>query len=166
MRDSAEHVLATIFDYTIARESQFLYTIYGMLDNQATLYVGQTRAKTGPLGRLTQHLSDAAHNTYLQRLSATYDYEQIPLARIDFAAVRFTPVRMFQLSSPVYREAVEDLVQRQFLNLFSERNLPITIVSQVRGNAYSKLPDIEKEAKRIYVDLESWVLECHRTHSE
>lgn len=161
MKNSVEHVLATIFDYAIARESQFLYTIYGLLDNQATLYVGQTRAKTGPLGRLTQHLSDAPNNTYLQRLSDTYDYEQIPLARIDFAAVRFTPVRMFQLKSPVYREAVEDLVQLRFLNLFSERNLPITIVSQVRGNAYSKLPGIQKEAERIYVDLEPWVLECH-----
>ena len=161
MRNSIEHVLATIFDYTIARESQFLYTIYGLLDNQATLYVGQTRAKTGPLGRLTQHLSDAAHNTYLQRLSAIYDYEQIPLARIDFAAIRFTPVEMFQLNSPVYREAVEDSVQKQLLNLVADQKLAITIVSRTHGNPYSKLPNIQKEAKRIYVDLEPWILECH-----
>ena len=162
MRNSVEHVRATIFDYTIARESQFLYTIYGLLDNnQATLYVGQTRGKTGPLGRLTQHLSDANHNTYLQRLSATYDYEQIPLARIDFAAVRFTPIKMFQLNSPIYRQAVEDLVQRQFLNLLDDQKLPITIVSQTHGNTYSKRQDIQKEANRIYVDLEPWILECH-----
>lgn len=162
MRDSVEHVLATIFDYTIARESQFLYTIYGLLDNQATLYVGQTRAKTGPLGRLTQHLSDAAHNTYLQRLSDIYDYEQIPLARIDFAAVRFTPVKMFQLNSPVYREAVEDLVQQRLLNLVAEQKLAISIVSRTHGNSYSKLQDIQNEAERIYGDLKSWILKCNQ----
>ncbi len=162
MRDSVEHVLATIFDYTIAKESQFLYAIYGLLENQATLYVGQTRAKTGPLGRLTQHLSDLAHNTYLQRLSDIYDYEQIPLARIDFVAVRFTPVKMFQLDSPVYREAVEDLIQKRLLNLVDEQKLAISIVSRTRGNSYSKRHDIQKEAERIYGDLESWILECYQ----
>ena len=159
MRDSVEHILATIFDYTIARESQFLYTIYGLLDNQATLYVGQTRAKVGPLGRLTQHLSGS---TYLQRLSDLYHYEEVPLEKVEFVAVRFTPVRMFQIDSPVYREAVENLVEQRLLNWIAEQRLKITIVSRTRGNAYNKLQDIQAEADRISDALESWILECYQ----
>ena len=155
MRDSVEHVLATIFDYTTAKESQFLYTIYGLLDNQATLYVGQTRAKAGPLHRLTQHLSDTYGNTYLQRLSALYHYEEVPLEQVEFVAVRFTPERMFQIESSVYREAVENLVQLRLLNWVTDQKLRITIVSRTRGNAYNKLPDIQAEADRIYDDLKS-----------
>ncbi len=161
MRDAVEHVLATIFDATTAKQSQFLYTIYGILENHATLYVGQTRAKAGPLGRLTQHLSDTYGNTYLQRLSDLYHYEEVPLEKVEFVAVRFTPVRMFQIDSPAYREAVENLVQQRLLNWIAEQKLKITIVSRTRGNAYNKLQDIQTEADRIFGALESWVLECY-----
>ncbi len=161
MRNAAEHVLATIFDATTAKRSQFLYTIYGVLENHATLYVGQTRAKAGPLGRLTQHLSDTYGNTYLQRLADVYHYEEVPLEKVEFVAVRFTPTKMFQIDSPAYREAVENLVQQKLLNWVTDQKLKITIVSRTRGNAYSKHQDIQKEAKRIYVDLEPLILEWH-----
>ena len=157
-----ECVLAAIFDVTIAKRSQFLYTIYGVLENRATLYIGQTRAKTGPLGRLTQHLSDTYGNTYLQRLSDLYHYEEVPLEKVEFVAVRLTPARMFQIDSPVYREAVENLVQRRLLNWVTEQRLKITIVSRTRGNAYNKLQDIQAEADRIANALESWILERYQ----
>ena len=162
MRDAAERVLATFFDATLAKRSQFLYTIYGVLENHATLYVGQTRAKAGPLARLTQHLSDTYGNTYLQRLSDLYHYEEVPLGKVEFAAVRFTPVRMFQMDSPAYREAVENLVQQRLLTWVTEQRLKITIVSRTRGNAYNKLQDIQAEADRISGALESWILECYQ----
>jgi hypothetical protein len=69
---------------------------------------------------------------------------------------------MFQLNSPIYREAVEHLVQQRLLNLVDEQKLAITIVSRTHGNSYSKLQDIQKEAKRIYADLEPWVLKCYQ----
>ena len=162
MRVSVERVLATIFDVTITKQSQFLYTIYGILGDRATLYVGQTRAKTGPLGRLTQHLSDTYGNTYLQRLSDLYHYEEVPLEKVDFVAIRFTPEKMFQIDSPVYREAVEDLVQRRLINWIADQKLAISIVSRTRGNSYNKLQDIQEEAGRISSNLEPWILECYQ----
>ena len=56
MRHSIELGLATVFDVTIAKKNWFLYAIYGVVENQATLYVGQTRGHIGALGRLAQHL--------------------------------------------------------------------------------------------------------------
>lgn len=165
MRNTVERVVATIFDATTSKRSPFLYTIYGiledratLLEDRATLYVGQTKDKRGPLGRFVQHLSDS---TYLQRLSKLYRYEEVPLGKVDFVAIRFTPEKMFQTNDRVYREAVEGLVQQRLLNWVKEQKLEITIVSQTRENSYSKLPDIQKEAARISSDLESWILECH-----
>ena len=88
MRHAAELGLATVFDPTIAKRNGFLYAIYGTVGNQATLYVGQTRGSTGALGRLAQHLSDGNNNTYLQRLSNTYYYEEVPLEKVDLAAIK------------------------------------------------------------------------------
>ena len=47
MKHSAELGLATVFDVTIAKKNGFLYTIYGLVEDQATLYVGQTRGLQG-----------------------------------------------------------------------------------------------------------------------
>lgn len=162
MKHSVVLALATVFDVTIAKRSQFLYTIYGVFENHATLYVGQTRAQAGPLGRFTQHLSDTDSNTYLQRLSYLYHYEDVPLERVNFVAVRFTPEKMFQIDSPVYREAVEDLVQRRLINWVAERKLKICIVSRTRPNSYNKLQDVQEEAERISDTLEPWILECYQ----
>lgn len=85
MRNAAERVLARIFDATIAKRSQFLYVIYGVVETHATLYVGQTRAKAGPLHRLTQHLSDTYGNTYLQRLFDLYHYEEVPWRKLNLS---------------------------------------------------------------------------------
>lgn len=159
MRKTVERVVATIFDVTIAKRSPFLYTIYGILEDRATLYVGQTKDKRGPLGRLVPHLSDS---TYLQRLSDLYHYEEVPLGKVDFVAIRFTPEKMFQSDDRVYREAVEGLVQQRLINWVKEQKLEITIVSRTRENSYSKLQDIQEEADRISSDLESWILERYQ----
>ena len=162
MRHAAELGLATVFDPTIAKKNGFLYTIYGIVEDQATLYVGQTRGRTGALGRLAQHLSDGNNNTYLQRLSNIYTYEGIPLEKVDFAAIKFTSKEIFHINSQEYRKAVENLVQLRLLNWLYEYNLEISIVSQTRSNSYSKLQDIQEEADRISGLLEPWILEFHR----
>ena len=162
MKHSAELGLATVFDATIAKKNGFLYTIYGVVDNQVTLYIGQTRGRTGALGRLAQHLSDGNNNTYLQRLSNAYSYEEVPLERVDLAAIRFTSKEIFQIDSQEYRKAVEHLVQRQLLNWLYEHNLKIRIVSQTSSNAYGKLQDVQEEADRISDLLKPWVLEFHQ----
>ena len=158
MRLSVELGLATVYDATLAKQNPFLYTICGVFENRVTLYVGQTRGKTGALGRLGQHLSDTQGNTYIQRLSDLYHYEEVVLGRIDFAAIRFTPEKMFQIDSPIYREAVEDLVQRGLLNWVAEQKLEICIVSRTRPNSYNKLQNVQEEAKRISSALESWIM--------
>ena len=162
MKHFAELGLATVFDVTIAKKNGFLYTIYGMVEDRATLYVGQTRGRTGALGRLAQHLSDGNTNTYLQRLSNTYYYEEVPLEKVDFAAIRFTSKEIFQIDSQEYRKAVEHLVQLQLLNWLYERNLKVRIVSQTSPNAYGKLQDVQEEADRISGLLKPWILEFHR----
>ena len=159
MKDTLERVVATIFDVTIAKRSPFLYTIYGVLEDHATLYIGQTKDKRGPLGRFVEHLSGS---TYLQRLSDLYHYEEVPLGKVDFVAIKFTPERMFQIDDRVYREAVEGLVQQRLINWVKEQQLEITIVSRTRENAYSKLQDIREEADRISSDLEPWILERYQ----
>ena len=165
MRTSVKLGLATIFDTSIAKHNSFLYTIYGIFANRATLYVGQTNGKMGALGRLAQHLSDTHGNTYIQRLANLYHYEEVELERTDLVAVRFTSERMFQLDSPIYREAVEDLVQRRLINWVTEQQLEICIVSRTRPNSYNKLQNVQDEAKRICNVLESRILECYQIHS-
>ena len=162
MRHPTELVLATVFDLTSAKQGQFLYAIYGILENNATLYIGETRGKIGPLGRLTQHLSDGDNNTYLQRLGDIYHFEEVPLERVDFVAIQFTPSRMFQIHSPVYRQAVEGLVQLSLLNWIHKQKLKITVVSRVRANAYRKDQYVRGEADRISSLLESRILEFHQ----
>ena len=159
MKHSVELEQATVFDVTIAKQNPFLYMIYGIFENQATLYVGQTRGPTGALGRLAQHLSDTDWNTYLQRLSYFFPYEEVPLERIDLVAVRFTHQKEFYSDSREYREAVEGLVQRKLLNWLDEHKLEISIVSRTSTNAYSSLSYIQKEADRISGALESWIEE-------
>ena len=161
MRHPTELVLATVFNLTSVKQSQFLYTIYGILENHATLYVGETRGKIGPLGRLTQHLSDGDNNTYLQRLSDIYHYEKVPLERVDFVAIQFTPSPIFQIDSPVYRQAVEGLVQLSLLNWIHRHKLKITVVSRISANAYRKDQSVREEADRISSLLESRILGFH-----
>ena len=162
MTHSAELGLATVFDVTIAKKNGFLYAIYGVVEDQATLYVGQTRGRTGALGRLAQHLSDGNNNTYLQRLSNIYSYEEVSLEKVDLAAIRFTSKEIFQIDSQEYRKAVEHLVQLQLLNWLYEQNLKVHIVSQTSSNAYDKLQDVQEEADRISGLLKPCILEFHR----
>jgi len=165
MNTSVELGLATVFDTTIAKQASFLYAIYGVFENRVTLYIGQTRGQTGALGRLAQHLSDTQGNTYIQRLSTLYHYEEVVLGRTDFVAVRFIPERMFHIDTPIYREAVEDLVQRRLINWVAERKLEICIVSRTRPNSYNKLQNIQKEADRISSTIEPWIMECYHLDS-
>ena len=162
MTQSVEFGLATVFDATIAKRSRFLYAICGVLEDNLTLYVGQTRGSTGALGRLAQHLSDTEGNTYLQRLSDIYRYQEIQLEKVDLVAIRFSQSKMFWLDSPEYREAVEDLVQRRLLNWLYEHQLKICIVSRTHPNAYCKLKYVEEEADRIVRALQPWIIQFRR----
>ena len=161
-----ERVVATIFDITIAKRSPFLYTIYGVLEDRATLYgdratlyIGQTKDRRGPLVRFVQLWLEAPiFNAFLIFITM----KEVPLGKVDFVAIRFTPEKMFQIDDRVYREAVEGLVQQKLLNWVDEQKLEITIVSQTRENSYSKLPGIQEEAARISSDLEPWILECYQ----
>lgn len=157
MRASVEFGSATV-SAIIVKQNPFLYTIYGVFENRVTLYVGQTRGQTGALGRLAQHLSNTQSNTYIQRLSHLYHYEEMALDRTDFIAVRFTEEKMFEIDSPIYREAVEDLVQRRLLNWIADQQLEICIVSRTRPNSYSKIQSVREEAERISNALEPWIL--------
>ena len=159
---SMELGLATVFDVTIAKKVGFLYTIYGIVEDQATLYVGQTRGWTGALGRLAQHLSDSDANTYLQRLSDVYDYIEVPLNKVEFAAMKFTSRSEFQIDSQEYRKAVEDWVQADLTEWILKNRLSILVVSRTTRNTYSDLDYVKEEASRIADVLEPWILECHQ----
>ena len=162
MKHSVEIGQATVFDVAIAKQNPFLYTIYGVFKNQVALYVGQTRGKTGALGRLSQHLSDTSSNNYLQRLSNLYRHEVIRVEKVDFVAIRFTKEKMFETKNADYREAVENLVQCRLIDWVIEHKLGIGIVSRTRPNSYSRLQEIQEEANRIFAALESWILERYQ----
>ena len=161
MKHTVEIGQATVFDVTIAKQSPFLYTIYGVFETGAAFYVGQTRGGTGALGRLSQHLSDTPRNTYLQRLSDLYPHEKILLEKVDLVAIRFAQAKIFETKSADYREAVEHLVQRKLIVWVIEHKLGI-VVSRTRPNLYSRLQEIQEEANRIFAALESWVLERYQ----
>lgn len=161
MRNTVEIGQATVFDVTIAKQSPFLYMIYGIFETGVALYVGQTRGRTGALGRFSQHLSDTPWNTYLQRLSELYRHEKILLEKVDLVAIRFAQAKIFETKSADYREAVEDLVQCRLIDWVIEHKLGI-VVSRTRPNLYSRLQEIQEEANRIFAALESWVLERYQ----
>ena len=162
MRHSVEIGQATVFDVNIAKQNPFLYLIYGIFEKDVALYVGQTRGRTGALGRLSQHLSDTPWNTYLQRLSDFYRYEEVQLEKVDLVAIRFAEKKMFEAKSADYREAVEDLVQCRLIDWVTEHRLAVGVVSRTRPNSYSNLQEIQAEANRISETLESWILERHQ----
>lgn len=162
MRHSVEIGQATVFDVNIAKQNPFLYTIYGVFETGIALYVGQSRKQTGALGRLSEHLSDTSGNTYLQRLSALYRYEEIWLEKVDFIAIRFAQKKVFEAKSADYREAVEHLVQCRLIDWVIEHKLAIGVVSRTRPNSYSRLQEVQEEANRIFEALESWILERHQ----
>ena len=162
MRNTVEIGQATVFDVTIAKQSPFLYTIYGVFETGVALYVGQTRGRTGALGRLSQHLSDTPWNTYLQRLSDLYHHEKILLEKVDLVAIRFAQAKIFETKSADYREAVEHLVQRKLIVWVIEHKPGIVVVSRTRPNSYSRLQEIQEEANRIFAALESWILERYQ----
>lgn len=162
MRDAVEIGQATVFDVNIAKQNPFLYTIYGVLETGVALYVGQTRGRTGALGRLSQHLSDTPWNTYLQRLSDFYRSEEVRLEKVDLVAIRFAQAKIFEAKSADYREAVEDLVQCNLIDWVIEHKLAIGVVSRTRPNSYSRIQEVQEEANRISETLESWILERHQ----
>ena len=162
MRNPVEIGQATVFDATIAKQNPFLYAVYGVSETGVALYIGQTRGRTGALGRLSQHLSDTPWNTYLQRLSELYRHEKILLEKVDLVAIRFAQAKIFETKSADYREAVEDLVQCRLIDWVIEHKLAIGVVSRTRPNSYSRLQEIQEEANRIFAALESWILERYQ----
>jgi hypothetical protein len=151
----------TVQDASLAKRAPYIYGILVNLDAARVLYVGQTLAQTGALGRLAQHLSESQGATLRQRIEARCNVTELDGRLVEFAAVRLSQQKAFWKDEPDYREAVESLVQNQLLNALCERKIPVCLISRVQFNAYCRLGYVESEAARVAQTILEWVETFH-----
>lgn len=130
-----------------ARRVPFIYA--GLADSCRALYLGETRSSTGLLGRISQHISETASNTFRQRICAILRCDEVTLENIHFVGVALSSYKGFWLDSPEYRRAVEYLVQLHLLNMIAGAKARVTLVSRVTGNSYTTQKIVQNEAKQV-----------------
>ena len=145
----------TIPDGAIARHGGYVYLIYS--PEFGAVYVGQTAARSGALGRLSQHLGDSNTNSFRQNLGRYFHYQEVDLEKVEFASVPLSQRSEFQGKGRVYRESVEYLVQTALVKYIHFHEIRAVIVSNVRFNAYCELPFVEEEADTVITQLSAWL---------
>jgi hypothetical protein len=120
-------------------------------------YVGQTVGYQGAIGRLAQHLSFGAGNTFRQRVSQIYAVEEPEIGAVEFAAVRLTSRRAFHDRASDYREAVEALTQYELIRIISDEQLGVGVISRVSLNRYVRLGYVMREASAVADALARWL---------
>jgi hypothetical protein len=148
----------TLSDSQIAHFKAFVYAIY--VFNHRALYIGQTRSRTGALGRLSFHLSEGEGSTVKSRIAKLYRFDEVVLRGICFAAFPLSSLKIFGSDARDYREAVEALVQQDLLQRLTAGRFPVPVVSRVRHNDYMNDPIVRAEAERISPEVWNWFLKA------
>lgn len=130
-----------------ARRVPFIYAGYAR--SCGALYLGETRGSNGVLGRIAQHISETASNTFRQRVCAVLGCDEVAMDGVEFVAVALSGYPGFATDSPEYRRAVEYNVQLRLLNMLAASRLPMTLVSRVAGNGYTGMPIVVREADAV-----------------
>lgn len=143
-------------DSQIAHFRAFVYAIY--ICNHRAMYVGQTRSRTGALGRLSFHLSEGEGSTVKARIATLYRFDEVILRGIRFAAFPLSSLKIFASDARDYREAVEALIQQRLLEKLTDEHFPVPVVSRIRHNDYMSDPAVTAEVDRIFSELWQWFL--------
>jgi hypothetical protein len=146
----------SLSDSHIAGFKAFVYCV--LVENHRALYVGQTRSRTGALGRLSFHLSDGDGATIRDRISALYRFDEVTLRGIRFAAFPLNPLKIFYSEARDYREAVEASLQRAIIDKLAVESIPLPVVSRVRYGGYLADPNVRSEVDRILPEMWQWIL--------
>ena len=145
-----------IDDARVAARAGYVYLIFA--PELPVLYVGQTRAFSGALGRLTQHLTNGNHSTFRQRCQHILGLEELDVGPIRFFACDLGRRREFHSDNSTYREAVEYVVQLELLKHVPDMTVHVgPIVSRVAANGYTSLDWVQRAASRLVEQAIRWL---------
>ncbi len=148
---------ATISSDEISRQCGCIYAVLVVEESQ--VYIGQTRASLGALGRLSQHLAFNSPSTLRKRVNEILGAELSNLGPVEFAAVRLANQNIFHNEARDYREAVEALCQYNMIAKIQRADFNLGFISRVNKNGYTKDSDVLSEAERVSSKLFSWLEE-------
>jgi hypothetical protein len=146
----------SLTDSQMAHFRAFVYVIY--VRNHRAMYIGQTRSRTGALGRLSFHLSEGDGSTIKTRIAKLFHFDEVILRGIRFAAFPLASLKVFSSDAQDYREAVEALIQQRLLEKLTDGQYPVPVVSRIRHNDYMVDESVVSEADRIFPELWQWFL--------
>ncbi|MEV0614818.1 hypothetical protein AB0I81_15930 [Nonomuraea sp. NPDC050404] len=138
----------------IGHRSPYIYGIVAL--EFPALYIGQTLSAIGALGRLAQHLSSENGNTLRKRIADAYNYAEIELGPIEFAAFKLPDRTEFSNRVPDYREAVEALVQYSILDKMIRNDLACPVISRVAFNPLTSQHLVKIQAGYATEELFGW----------
>ena len=146
---------ATISSDEISRQCGCIYAVLVVEESQ--VYIGQTRASHGALGRLSQHLAFNSSGTLRKRVNEILGAELSNLGPVEFAAVRLTNQNIFHNEARDYREAVEGLCQYRMIQRVENANFNVGFISRVVMNGYTRVPEVAAEAERVSGEIFLWL---------
>jgi hypothetical protein len=153
----------TIPNDEIARQRGYIYAALVVEENQ--VYIGQTRAEHGALGRLSQHLAFNPPGTLRKRVHEILATEISSLGAVEFAAVRLSDKPHFHERAHDYREAIEAICMYSLIERVMSADFSVGIIPRVRYGPYRDNPDVVAEAERVSSEILKWLKSTVRTDS-
>ncbi|MCY4257654.1 MAG: hypothetical protein OXE04_05120 [bacterium] len=146
---------ASLSNDEIARKCGYVYAV--LIVEEKQVYIGQTCATQGALGRLSQHLTFGPVGTLRKRVHEVLRAELTNLGAVEFAAVRLSDKNIFHDEARDYREAVEGLCQYRMIQRVENANFNVGFISRVVMNGYTRVPEVAAEAERVSGELFLWL---------
>lgn len=146
---------ATIPNDEISRQRGYIYA--ALVVEESQVYIGQTRANHGALGRLSQHLAFNPPGTLRKRVHEILGTEISGLGAVEFAAVRLSDKPLFHEEAQDYREAVEALCMYALIDRIWAADFSVGLIPRVGFSGYRKDPDVMAEAERVANELLRWL---------
>lgn len=134
----------------LAKQLPSIYAIF--LPEFKAIYIGQTVSPYGPLGRLSQHLSDSMYNTCLQRLCSLFRLEYVMPENVHLCAVTLVDINRYKQEKDLL-DALECLVQDQILDYLCKTSTPIIVISRVRRNPQCEIKRVQSDAKSVAAEF-------------
>ena len=146
---------ATIPNDEISRQCGYVYA--ALVVEESQVYIGQTRASHGALGRLSQHLAFNPPGTLRKRVHEIVGAELSGLGAVEFAAVRLSDKQLFHTEAQDYREAVEATCMYLLIERVRDADFSVGIIPRVTFSGYRYDPDVVAEAERVASELLNWL---------
>lgn len=141
----------------------YVYVLIGYASDleRGVIYVGQTRSRKGPAGRLAEHL--APHNvladapgTFRMRCQR-YGVDNLDWLRCYFYDLPSRPLFAGRASDG--REAVEFVVASRVKDFIARRRLRLLPIAWVRSNSLARTQEVSTQVERISPLIEARLVE-------